>query len=274
MGTRDIFQSISGLAPEAVQKIVERLEYRGTDRNFVRMRDTYLDRIAPAAGARVLDFGCGTGVVARALAKRDGFTGAIVGIDVSDALVDAARRLAQDEGLGDRIEFRVGDCHAVEDPDDSYDLVIGHTLVSHVVDPAKVISEASRLIRSDGTVAIFDGDYASLTYGAGDPDLNQQVVDGILAAVVANPYVMRRIPELLSRCRLDVVAFLPEILAEAGEAAFFASLFESYVPMAVSAGTVSNEIAGDWLATQREASRSGSFFGACSYYAYIAKSRD
>lgn len=273
MGTRDIFQSVSDLAPDAIQKIVDRLEYRGTDHNFVRMRESYLDRISPAPNARVLDFGCGTGVVARALARRDGFTGTIVGIDASDALVDAARRLAQEEGLGDRIEFRVGDCHAVEDPDDSYDLVIGHTLVSHVADPEKVVSEASRIVRSDGTVAIFDGDYASLTYGAGDPDRNQQIVDGILAAVVANPYVMRRVPELLRRCRLNVVAFLPEILAEAGEGAFFASLFESYVPMAVSAGAISGETAEDWLAIQREASRAGSFFGACSYYAYIARGR-
>ncbi len=271
MVTRDIFQSISDLAPEAVQKIVERLEYRGADANFVRMRETYLDRIAPAPNARILDFGCGTGVVARALAKRDGFAGSIVGIDASDDLVAAARRLAQEDGLGDRIEFQVGDCHAIEDPDDSYDVVIGHTLVSHVADPARVIAEASRLVGSEGTVAIFDGDYASLTYGAGDPDLNQQIVDGILAAVVANPYVMRRVPELLRRSGLDVVAFLPEILAEAGEGAFFASLFESYVPMAVSAGTVSSEAAEDWLAFQREASRIGSFFGACSYYAYIAK---
>ncbi len=149
MSTRDIFQSISDLGSDAIQKIVDRLEYRGGDPTFVRMRETYLGRMGLEPNARVLDLGCGTGVVSRALAQREGFTGAVVGIDFSDALIDAARRLAGEKGLDDRIEFRVGDSHALEDPDDSYDVVIAHTLISHVVDPGAVISEASRAVRPD-----------------------------------------------------------------------------------------------------------------------------
>lgn len=271
MSTRDIFQSISNLGPDAIQKIVDRLEYRGGDPTFVRMRETYLDRMGLAPNARVLDCGCGTGVVSRALAQRKGFTGAVVGIDFSDALIDAARRLALEEGLDDRIEFRVGDSHALEDPDDSYDFVIVHTLISHVVDPAKVISEASRVVRPNGTIAIFDGDYASLTYGAGNPEFNAKMVNGILAAIVANPHVMRQVPMLLRDCGLEVLAFLPEILAEAGEGVFFSSLVESYVPMAVKAETVSSETADPWLAAQREASSNNTFFGACNYYTYLAR---
>jgi SAM-dependent methyltransferase len=221
--------------------------------------------------ARVLDCGCGTGVVSRALAQRGGFAGAVVGIDSSEALIEAAQRLACGKGLDDHIEFRVGDSHALEDPDESYDFVIAHTLVSHVADPAKVISEASRVVRPNGTIAVFDGDYASLTYGAGDPELNEQMVNGILAAIVANPYVMRRIPMLLRDSGLEVVAFLPEIHAEAGEGAFFSNLAESYVPMSVKAGTVSSQTADHWLAAQREASRTNTFFAACSYYTYLAR---
>ncbi len=271
MSTRDIFQSISDLGSDAIQKIVDRLEYRGGDPTFVRMRETYLGRMGLEPDARVLDLGCGTGVVSRALAQREGFTGAVVGIDFSDALIDAARRLAGEKGLDDRIEFRVGDSHALEDPDDNYDVVIAHTLISHVVDPAAVISEASRVVRPNGTIAVFDGDYASLTFGAGDPELNADMVNGILDAVVANPYVMRQIPMLLRDRGLEVLAFLPEIHAEAGEGAFFSNLAESYVPMAVKAGTVPSDTADHWLAAQRDASSKGTFFGACNYYTYLAR---
>lgn len=271
MGTRDIFQSISELGPDAIQKIVDRLEYRGGDPTFVTMRETYLDRMGLTENARILDCGCGTGVVSRAIAGREGFTGGVVGIDFSDALIDAARRLALEAGLDNRIEFRVGDSHALEDPADSYDVVIAHTLISHVVDPAKVISEASRVVRPNGVVAIFDGDYASLTYGAGDSELNAEMVDGILAAVVANSHVMRQIPTILANCGLEVMAFLPEILAEAGEGAFFSNLAESYIPMAIGAGTVAGESAEHWLALQRKASSEHRFFGACNYYTYLAR---
>ena len=65
--------------------------------------------------------------------------------------------------------------------------------------------------------------------------------------------------------------FLPDIHAEAGTGAFLTNLAESYVPIAVKAGTLSSNIADRWLAEQREASINGTFFGACNYYAYLAQ---
>src|SRR5262249_48148507 len=78
-------ESISTLDANAIQKVVDQLEYRGTDLAFVRMRATYFDRLALTPTARIPDCGCGTGVVSRALARRDGFVGMVVAIDVSAA---------------------------------------------------------------------------------------------------------------------------------------------------------------------------------------------
>ena len=272
MTNRDIFQSVNDLGPEAIQKIVDRLEYRGRDPAFVRMRETYLE-MGLNPNARVLDCGCGTGVVSRAIVKRDGFAGTVVGVDFSGELIAAAKRLAQEEGLIDRIDLRVGDLHALDEPDDSYDFVIAHTLISHVADPAKVITEMSRVVRPNGTIAIFDGDYASLTFGAGDPKRDATMVDTLRSIAVANPYVMRQVPALLRDCNLEIVAFLPAIHAEAGEGAFFANIAESYISMVVAAGTVTSEDANDWLLMLRKASREKTFFGACSYYTYLVRKR-
>lgn len=274
MTTRDVFQMISDMDSDMVQKIVDRLEFRGSDPTFVRMRETYLENVDLQSNARVLELGCGTGVVSRALAQRKGFTGAVVATDFSDELIKAARNLADNADLSDRIEFRVGDSHALEEPDNSYDVVLAHTLVSHVVDPAAVVSEASRVARPGGTIVVFDGDYASLTFGAGDPELNTEVVNGILDAIVANPYVMRHVPMLLRDQDLTLSAFLPEVHAEAGEGAFFTNMAESYVPIAVKSETVSSATAERWLSEQRDASANGTFFGACNYYAFIARKPD
>lgn len=271
MGKNDIFQSISNLPPESIQKIIDRLEFRGTDPVFVNMRDTYFDRMDIASCRRILDLGCGTGVVTRALAKSKDFNGEIVGVDFSDALIDAAKRLASEEGLSERIEFRVGDSHALDVEDNSYDAVLAHTLVSHVSDPTSVIADAARVTVPGGAIAIFDGDYASLTFGAGDSELNATMVDGILDAVVANPYVMRQLPHLLFANGLDLLEFLPEVHAEAGRGSFFANMAESYIPMAVKVGTIPENTGSDWLAAQKAASESGTFFGACNYYTYLAQ---
>ncbi len=45
-----------------------------------------------------------------------------------------------------------------------------HTLISHVADPASVLAEARRLLRPGGRLAVFDGDYASLTCATDAPD--------------------------------------------------------------------------------------------------------
>jgi len=269
--TRDIFQSIRDFGPDAIQRIVDRLEFRGSDPIFLKMRERYLEQMGLTANARVLDCGCGTGVVSRAIAQRDGFAGVIAGVDFSADLIEAAQRLAHEKGLDGRIEFRVGDAHALEDANGSYDFVILHTLVSHVVDPARVISEAARVVRPSGVIAIFDGDYASLAYGAGDRQLNGTIVNAILAAAVANSEVMRQLPKLLNDCGLEVVAFLPDVHAETGKASFFSNLAESYVPIAVKAGMVSDQLAGHWLASQRDASSNATFFAACNFYAYLAR---
>ena len=106
-------KSISSLDAEGVQRIVDRFEYRGKDESFVAMREEYMRQMNIAPNAHVLDLGCGTGVVARALATRDNFSGRIVGIDFSNELIEVAKHLATTEGVGDLVEFRVGDASAL-----------------------------------------------------------------------------------------------------------------------------------------------------------------
>jgi len=70
MAANDIFQAINDLPTKATRRIVERLEFRGKDPAFVRMREAYSDRMDLASCGRIPDPGCGTGVAARALARR------------------------------------------------------------------------------------------------------------------------------------------------------------------------------------------------------------
>lgn len=269
----DIFQSISDMPAEAIQKIVDRLEFRGKDPAFVQMRERYFDQMDLASCKRVLDLGCGTGVATRSLAKRPEFRGTIVGVDFSKELIEAGKRFASEEGVSGQIEFRVGDSHALADAEGIYDAVLAHTLISHVTDPSSTIADAVRVLAPGGLIAIFDGDYASITFGAGKVELNSQIVNGMLRAVVANPYVMRELPGLLKNHGLEIVRFMPAVLAEAGRGSFFLNMAESYVPIAGNAGFIKPAVGSDWLAHQKSASDNGTFFGACNFYTYLARKR-
>jgi len=98
----DIHNISHSLDQPTIDKLVTRLEKRGCDVIFSRLRDRYLARLFEAHVAKSADFlelGSGTGVVLRALAKVEGFTGRIVGVDQSEKFVEKARDLALQDGI-------------------------------------------------------------------------------------------------------------------------------------------------------------------------------
>lgn len=197
MGTIDPFGRTDELDDSTLAALAARFEARGRHPAFLRMLEEYLDALPIDEAASVLDVGCGTGVAARAIVRRAGFAGQVTGVDVSPYLVGAAQRLAREEGVADRIVFHVGDARRLHAADGTHDVVVAHTLLSHVDDPAAVVAEAARVLKVGGVFGVFDGDYASLTFGHPDPVKAQAYDEALIRSVVASPRVMRQLPRLL-----------------------------------------------------------------------------
>jgi ubiquinone/menaquinone biosynthesis C-methylase UbiE len=268
---RDAMQFINEQNAATLERFIERLEFRAKDPTFAAYREAYLKLVDLPRTAAVLDLGCGTGVVTRAIAARDGFAGTVTGVDQSPEFIAAAERLAADEGLGDRVELVVGDVHALDFPAASFDAAVAHTLVSHVRDPLTVLAEAARVIRPGGSVTVFDGDYASLTFGCEDPQLGQAMERAVRSMIMSAPRVMRELPRLLPKAGLRLIATQAHVYAEAGSSSFLLNLAETYGPLAASTGLVRAAQVEAWLADQRRSAEDGTFFAACNYYAYVAR---
>jgi ubiquinone/menaquinone biosynthesis C-methylase UbiE len=272
MSQGDIFRFINNASEATVQNLIKRLEFRDQDPNFTRFRNDYLEKLDFAAATRVLDIGCGTGVVTRALARRDGFSGSIVGVDHSPALIAKAQALAAEAQLENRIEFRVGDIHALEFDDGSFDIVIAHTVLSHVTDPLAATGELARVAKPGGKVVIFDGDFASMTF-AYPPDsaFAKTMEEALLKAVVNNPRVMRDLPFMFRKTNLRLIHSMSYVLTEVGSASYWASAFETFGPLVVQAGLLPEEQVNTWIAWQRKAAADGVFFASSNFYTYIAQ---
>jgi ubiquinone/menaquinone biosynthesis C-methylase UbiE len=271
MATRDAYCFINDLDASTVEGLIARLEFRGKDPNFTQMRDAYLAQLALPPTAHILELGCGTGVVLRALAQRTGFSGSLVGVDQSPVLIAAARRLAAEEGVDQHIEFQVGDVHHLSVADRSCDAIIAHTLVSHVADPLMVLKEAARVIRPGGNVAIFDGDFASLTFAHPDPAFAKAMDEAMVATVFTNPRLMRDLPRLLQQVGLETMATTAYIYSEIGTGTFFAGFAETYAPLVQRASLMTARQVEDWLLEQRRAVEQHTFFAACNFYAYLTR---
>ncbi len=98
------------LDAETSAHIVERLESRGKDLVFREIFQGYFEQLYGCE--HVLEIGCGTGVVLRSLIKDPYFKGRVTGLDQSAAFIEAARRLAAEEGLSpERIFFAEADAN-------------------------------------------------------------------------------------------------------------------------------------------------------------------
>jgi SAM-dependent methyltransferase len=97
-----------------------------------------------AAGAKVLEFGCGTGTYSVPLARR----GALVtGIDISDVAIDVAAQQAKAGGVS--AQYRRMDAEALEFPSESFDLVCGVAILHHL-DLDKAYAGVARVLKPGG----------------------------------------------------------------------------------------------------------------------------
>jgi len=115
----------------------------------------FLDWLAPAAGLRWLDVGCGNGAFTQMIVDRCG-PAAVHGVDPAAAQLAYARtrpaaRVAQ---------FSQGDAMALPFPADTFDAAVMPLVIFFVPDPAKGVAEMARVVRPGGAVAAYSWDMA------------------------------------------------------------------------------------------------------------------
>ena len=112
-------------------------------------------RAAIASRSRGVDLCCCTGAGMRFLVRfRD--VAHMQGIDATGAMVDLGRQRCADEGLADRIDFKLAQATDTGLPSDAYDFVWGEDAWCYVADKQALIREAARLVPVGGTIAFTD----------------------------------------------------------------------------------------------------------------------
>ena len=141
--------------------------------NPVRAR--YVADRATLTDARVLDVGCGGGLLCEALVR----AGArVMGIDLADGMIEVARLHAAEQSID--IDYRVMDAQALAASEPAaFDVVTCMEMLEHVPQPAITVSTLARLVRPGGSVFI--------------STINRNL-KSFLLAIVGAEYVMKLIP--------------------------------------------------------------------------------
>lgn len=108
-----------------------------------------LDRIGPARGLRILDVGCGDGVLATRLARCDA---RVTGIDASADMIAAARRRTKAEGV--ELDLVEGDAGDLPFPAGRFDCVVSVATLCFVDDPRPTIRDMVRVLKPGGRLIL------------------------------------------------------------------------------------------------------------------------
>jgi ubiquinone/menaquinone biosynthesis C-methylase UbiE len=107
------------------------------------------------ARARILDAGCGSGATNVTLAEQLPES-ELVGIDLSDPLLEIAGRTAEEMGLGPRVSFRKADVSDLPFPDNSFDVLLNVNVVHLVENPDRMFAEMERVLKPTGALFLAD----------------------------------------------------------------------------------------------------------------------
>lgn len=249
------FSDVDG--SERVAALVSYL--RATDRGLAAMKAYMTFAAQQATGdGLVVDIGCGLGQV-----RLESVGVQAIGLEPSSEMVARAR----DEAPG--IPLIRGDGSALPFRSQSVDGCRVERVLQHVSDPAAVLAEMARVVRSGGQVCVFEPDYGTFRVDS------EVVTDGSFPAAlmrVRNPRVGAQLAPLLENAgfRID------DVVTESSRGYDFDRLpiaAETVVMRAVADGRCDSATAERWLAEQRERSGAGSFRAAWDKLLVVATRR-
>ena len=161
-------------------------------------------RIAPRPGERVLDVGCGLGLLAGEMARAVGERGCVVGIERDPAQIAEGRRLASARPAGHSADVRLGDAYDLPlqaQEWGTFDVAHARFLLEHLSRPQEVVDAMVRAVRPGGRVILEDDDHEALVVFPSVPEF-ERVWSAYARAYESqgrDPRVGRKLVAMLSR---------------------------------------------------------------------------
>ena len=154
------------------------------------------------SGSKVLDLGCGPGIITHALAEQV-YPGEVIGIDASETLIQSLQQLSQLAGNGRQlnITFHSGNVYDLDWPDERFDVVYARLLFQHLAEPMKALVSILRVLRPGGKLCILDidGDWANVYPEPNSFSRLRQAIARLQQARGGDPWVGRKLAYYLNQ---------------------------------------------------------------------------
>jgi 2-polyprenyl-3-methyl-5-hydroxy-6-metoxy-1,4-benzoquinol methylase len=255
------------LAPQEARNMALFLEARGHAPDQQQLYTAIVTALDPQAGARVLDLGCGTGIIARHLAGRVGTAGVVVGVDLSETMLDVARQHANHPAL----RFEHGDATALTYADNYFDHALAARLLMHAPDPHAVLREVRRVVRVGGRLALLERDWGTFVVDHSDRELTRRILDWRCDHIDGNNWMGRQLERLCTQSGWRVHDMRPVVtVARDAQATLLGSLRHA-AQLAVQHNIISAVEHDGWIDEIEQRLKQCIFFATINEYILIAE---
>jgi len=134
-----------------------------------------------------------------------------------------------------------------------------------------LIAQAFRVLRPRGWLAVFDGDYATATVATGEFDPLQACIDAFRSQFVHDPWIVRRLPQLIRDGGFDVLAMQSHGYVEHADGGYMLTWVDRGADALAQSGRIANDTAEALKAEARRRTGIASWFAHIAFASVIAR---
>lgn len=263
----DLYADIINLPDDIANQIASVLELRATDPQQQSMSTSLLKDLGTLDNAKVLEIGCGTGAIARKIAIWPGVA-ETVGLDPSPIFVNQACNLGKEIKS---LRFVLGDGTDVPFSDESFDVVIFHTTLCHIPDSQSALLEAYRVLRNNGQLLIFDGDYSSITFSIDNNDPLQICAQEAQSIISHDSFLIQTLSKKVTDIGFFVIKQRSFGYISENDSHYLLTVLDRGADSLLKRGIVSTFLAKALKDEARYRLKNGNFFGRIVYGSILAR---
>lgn len=235
---------------------------------IIHQRMRTLAGLALVSGERVLDAGCGTGLLLEQQAGAVGPSGYAAGVDYSEDMLALARERC---GELSQVDLRQGSVESLDFDDAAFDAASCTQTLLYVNDLDAALGELRRVLKPGGRLVILETDWRGAVFNHPHLDVTRRLFDA-LDDSRPNPYLVRQLRPLLKSLGFACVRVeaIPLLNAGYSDNSFSSGMIENMVTAARRKGRIDDAEASAWRETCRELKSNDEYFFCVNRFLFTA----
>lgn len=236
--------------------------------DVVAQRERTLAALALRPGENVIDIGTGPGYLAASMARAVGANGKVVGIDVSESMLQVARATCAEFAW---TEFHKADAGQLLGVAGAFDVAVSTQVYEYVQDVDAALAEVHRELRQDGRLVIVDTDWESIVWATADDVLTRKLLKAWEEHLV-DPHLPETLPERLRRAgfQVDSIEVIPILNTVYDQRVYSFGLSQLIAEFVTGRQGVTGTEVASWLEDLKLRNADGRSFFSLNRYLFVA----